>query len=70
MRQLIHQIKEGDRWDTVAYLYYGSAFAMNHLIEANPHLDITETLPMGRIMFIPILTQLPHSETDLPPWKR
>ena len=69
-----HITREGERWDSIAWQYYGDATAYGRIIEANPDVDITDTLPSGLTVLIPVL---PESETaaqiaqaDLPPWKR
>lgn len=71
---LLHQVVEGERWDTIAYHYYGSAAQYGRIIEANLHLDITPSLPTGAIVLIPILEQAASSDVlqadEVPPWKR
>ena len=69
-----HITREGERWDSIAWQYYGDATAFGRIIDANPDVDITDTLPSGLTLLIPVL---PESETtahiaqaDLPPWKR
>lgn len=69
MRKLVHQVQGAERWDTLAYHYYGSAFELGRLIAANPHLSIDEELPVGAVVFVPIIAQ-PTTDEHLPPWKR
>jgi len=38
---LTHNTKNGDRWDLLAFDYYGTAFATEILLEANPALTLT-----------------------------
>jgi phage tail protein X len=71
-----HVIKAGERWDTLAWKYYGDPYAYGRIIEANPALDIGTQLPSGTIVLIPImsLAQAQSAEqlaaSELPPWKR
>lgn len=64
--------KEGVRWDTVAFEAYGDPARMNEIIAANPEVDITEKLPGGIELKIPVIpvTATPVSNDLLPPWKR
>lgn len=69
-----HVTLEGERWDTIAWNYYGDATAYGAIIEANPAASITPTLPAGVVLLIPILTldaqAAQQSTSDLPPWKQ
>jgi phage tail protein X len=62
---------EGDRWDNISYAMYGSVSLMDTIIQANPNLAITDTLPAGLNINIPIVdnSQLATSTENLPPWK-
>lgn len=67
-----HTTIEGQRWDTIALINYGSATMMNKIIEANPDVPKDDVLPAGTILDIPIIEQV-EVVTDaerLPPWKR
>lgn len=68
----IYKTKEGVRWDTIAQIYYGNASLMNTIIAANPDVPITEKLPGGIELKIPVLenVQTITDESSLPPWKR
>ncbi|EXI62231.1 membrane protein [Mannheimia granulomatis] len=63
-----HNIKEGERWDLLAYRYYSDVGEINRLINANPHIPFCEVLPMGKILFIPVIEVKATSQVDLPPW--
>lgn len=63
-----HQIQEGERWDTLAYRYYGDANEINRLIDANPHIPFCEVLPIGQVLFIPVIAIKATSQAGLPPW--
>lgn len=69
-----HITVEGDRWDTLAWRYYGDPMAYGRIIEANPALDISTILPSGQVVLVPILplaeTRQALQDEDLPPWKR
>lgn len=64
-------VKEGMRWDYIAYLAYGQSSLIQPIIEANPNVPITPRLPGGTVLTIPVLDDS-ISKTDkelLPPWK-
>lgn len=67
-----HITTEGDRWDNIAYDAYGDAGQVNGIIEANPSVPITGTLPAGIRLLIPIVESVAVEIDDsiLPPWKR
>lgn len=66
----------GDRWDMLAYRYYGDQYKQTVLLAANRHLILDALsvppliLPQGVKLIIPVIEE-PASNTDLlPPWKR
>lgn len=62
--------KDGDRWDFLAWQYYGDALRYEEIILANPDVPIDPVLPAGIRLLIPVLE--PATQTDaagLPPWK-
>lgn len=67
-----HTTIEGQRWDTIALINYGSAAMMNKIIEANPGVPRYDRLPAGIVLEIPIIarTEVFVSNDRLPPWKR
>lgn len=71
---LEHITTAGERWDTLAWRYYGDASLLSPIIEANPALDITDVLASGQVVLIPLLESLAIeaiiASADLPPWKR
>lgn len=71
---LEHITTAGERWDTLAWRYYGDASLLSPIIEANPALDISITLASGQLILIPLLDRAEietvTSSADLPPWKR
>jgi phage tail protein X len=59
----------GERWDLLAWKYYGDATLYSPIIMANPNIPIEPVFEAGLAIAIPIL-QLSQSLTiDLPPWK-
>jgi len=63
---------QGDRWDTVAFKAYGDATMVQPIIEANKEVYLTEILPAGVRLLVPII-EVVDNQTDpalLPPWKR
>lgn len=70
---LEHRTLPGDRWDLLAYRYYGDAHLLGPIIEANPHLPISPKLAVGALVLIPVLAQaavLELTPDQVPPWKR
>lgn len=69
-----HIVIDGERWDTIAWNYYGDPFAYGPIIEANPAVDIKTTLTAGTVLLIPVLTLAQQTAqqavSDLPPWKQ
>lgn len=59
---------QGERWDEIAYAFYGNAMRTAPLVEANPAYADVLVFGAGIALQIPILDQsLPSS---LPPWKQ
>lgn len=69
---LQHIVSDGDRWDSLAYRYYGDATAYEQIIADNSHLPITATLSAGDIVLIAIIdeTNKPSHHADVPFWLR
>lgn len=66
---LTHVTTEGERWDALAWRYYGDAHRYPPIMAANPDVPLTGALPAGVTLVIPVLEQ--HASTeDLPPWMR
>lgn len=65
-----HTIRAGERWDSLAYRYYGDVFLMTYLVNANPHLAFAESLPQGETIFIPVIKNQTNHHDELPPWLR
>jgi phage tail protein X len=66
-----HLTGELERWDTLAWRYYGDATRYEPIIAANPHLAITPVLPSGVRIYIPILDNaIAAQPSSAPPWLR
>jgi phage tail protein X len=70
-RFIEHITRAGQRWDTLAWQYYGDALGYERIVAANPHIPIVPTLPGGVKVLIPVIEE-PAVLTgeELPPWKR
>ncbi|WP_156443791.1 tail protein X [Burkholderia savannae] len=66
---LTHITVESERWDQIAYRYYGDPLAYERIIAANPDVPITPQLPSGIALSIPVVSDNEVTE-DLPPWMR
>lgn len=70
MRQFYHTYitHDKDRWDLIAYRFYGDAMKMEPIIAANPEVPIYRVLPSGIKVLIPILPDEVEKKV-LPPWR-
>ena len=69
---IIHVTKDGERWDSLAYRYYGNALLYEGIVRANPHVPIKPILDAGITLRIPILerSDIETDKGDLPPWRQ
>ena len=68
-----HVTAEGDRWDLLAWKYYGNATQYERIVAVNAHVAIAPTLPSGIVLHIPVIEETPETQTSqggLPPWLR
>lgn len=71
-----HVTKIGDRWDLIAFDYYGDATMIKPLLKANPALlgDPDTPAPLvfdaGVKLRVPVLPEDEIAASQLPPWKR
>ena len=71
-----HVTIDGDRWDLLAYRYYGDQHKMTVLLEANRNLFMEPLriapmiLPAGLTLKVPLIEEETVDEAGLPPWKR
>lgn len=68
---LEHVTRDGERWDSLAWQYYGDPLGYPRIIAANPHVAITPVLPSGLLLLIPVIeTEEARTEEDIAPWLR
>lgn len=68
----IHVAQVQERWDDLAYKYYGDCFKYKPIIEANPDVAISPFLPAGENIIIPFSENITKTEDEdeLPIWKQ
>ena len=64
-----HITYAGERWDLIAWKYYGDPMNFGVIIMANPGVPIEPVFEAGITLAIPIIQQQNLLTTDLPPWK-
>ncbi|HDK0456215.1 TPA: tail protein X [Escherichia coli] len=63
--------RDGERWDSLAWQYYGDPLGYPRIIAANPHVAITPVLPSGLLLLIPVIeAEEATTEDDIAPWLR
>ena len=67
---ITHITQSGERWDLLAWEYYGDATLYSAIIMVNPTIPIEPVFEAGLIIGIPILRVSPIQTADLPPWKK
>ncbi len=67
---ITHISSAGDRWDLLAWNYYGDPTLFGPIVMANPAILIEPVLSAGLTMVIPVLHKASVTTVDLPPWKR
>jgi hypothetical protein len=71
MQYYEHITKQSERWDTLAYFWYGDAMLLRVIAECNPHISLTTVLPTGTLVFVPKLNLDRRPDINkLPPWKQ
>ncbi|HYL59151.1 MAG TPA: tail protein X [Candidatus Acidoferrales bacterium] len=68
-RFIVHVTTAGERWDLIAWQYYGDATGYSPIIMANPNVAIVPQFGAGVTIAVPILEQSDVIISDLPPWK-
>jgi phage tail protein X len=66
---IVHITTAGERWDLLAWRYYGDATDYSPIIVANPNVPIEPVLDAGISIAVPILQKSNVVAADLPPWK-
>jgi phage tail protein X len=69
---ITHITTAGERWDLLAWKYYGDASLFGPIIQTNPQIPIEAVFEAGLIIGIPLLVvdQAVQEQADLPPWKK
>jgi hypothetical protein len=69
---ITHITSAGERWDLLAWQYYGDATLFSPIIQTNPQIPIEAVFEAGLIIGVPLLMVNPavKETADLPPWKR
>jgi len=65
---IIHTTSQGERWDNLAWTYYGDATLISPIIMANPDVPIMSAFDEGIEISIPILQMNQVATEDVPPW--
>ncbi len=60
---------DSERWDWIAWKFYGDATLYGPIIEANPAVPIVGAFDAGVVLQIPILQKASDVSSDLPPWE-
>jgi len=66
---IAHVTTAGERWDLLAWTYYGDATLYSPIIMANPLIPIEPAFEAGHQIAIPLLQVSQSATTNLPPWK-
>ena len=64
-----HLTTAGERWDLLAWKYYGDASLYSPIIMANPLIPIEPAFEAGMSIAIPLLQVSQNAAVNLPPWK-
>ena len=68
---LTHVTIGGERWDHLAWQYYGDASLYGPIVMANTSIPIEPEFEAGLVIGIPLLAGSVGSiQADLPPWQR
>ncbi|MGH7924133.1 MAG: tail protein X [Candidatus Binatus sp.] len=66
---ILHITTAGERWDLLAWRYYGEPTDYSAIIVANPNVPIEPVFDAGIAIAVPILQKSAVVLADLPPWK-
>ena len=69
---ITHITSAGERWDLLAWQYYGDATLFSAIIQTNPQIPIEAVFEAGLVIGVPLLMVNPavSNAADQPPWKR
>ena len=65
---ITYLVKQGDRWDTIAYKMYGDPYKYEIILRANPQYLGLPYPPAGAKLQIPIIEE-DTEETITAPWQ-
>jgi len=66
---ILHITSNGERWDSLAWQYYGNPAGYSPIVMANPNVPIEPVFDAGVSILVPILQESATISTNLPPWK-
>ena len=66
---ILHVTTAGERWDLLAWRYYGDPTAYSPIIMANPNVAIEPVFDAGISIAIPLQQKSVLGPVNLPPWK-
>jgi phage tail protein X len=66
---ILHITTAGERWDLLAWQYYGDPTDYSPIIMANPNAPIEPVFDAGMSIAVPVLHKSAVVTADLPPWK-
>jgi phage tail protein X len=66
---ILHVTTAGERWDLLAWQYYGDQTDYSPIIMANPNVPIEPVFDAGISIAVPLQQQSAVVMADLPPWK-
>ncbi len=69
-RFINHISSDGDRWDLLAWKFYGDPTLFGPIVMANPLIPIEPVLSAGLTVVVPVLQKASVVTADLPPWKQ
>jgi len=66
---ILHVTTAGERWDLLAWRYYGDPTDYSPIIVANPNVPIEPVFDAGISIAIPLQQKSFVGPANLPPWK-
>jgi phage tail protein X len=66
---ILHITRAGERWDLLAWRYYGDPTDYSPIIMANPDVPIEPVFDAGISIAVPIIQKSALVSVALPPWK-
>jgi len=66
---ILHVTTAGERWDLLAWQYYGDPTEYSPIIMANPNVPIEPVFDAGISIAVPLQQKSAAVTANLPPWK-